>query len=102
MHRKINSYEDAHAKAYRVLNLVVEKLGDVDYHIVRLIKWSWQEFPEIQQINFVIVYNNEFTFTVSKHPKDLFNDEWYNSAAETIAAWLLLQRDVSRTKSEAS
>ena len=99
---KINSYESAHACAYKLLNLVVEKLGDVDYHIVRLIKWSWQEQPAIQQTNFVIIYDKEFTFTVPKHHKDMFNDEWYNSAAETITAWLLLQRGVSRTKSKKS
>ncbi len=99
---KINGYKDAHANAYRLLNLVVEKLEDVDYSIVRLIKWSWQEQPAIQQTNFVIIYDKEFTFTVSKHHKDMFNDEWYHSAAETIAAWLLLQRGVSKTKSKAS
>ena len=98
----INSYEEAYANAYRLLNLVVEKLEDVDYTILQFIKWSWHEQPAIRQTNFVIVYNNEFTFTVSKHHKDMFNDEWYNSAAETIAAWLLLQRGVSKTESKAS
>ena len=98
MYHKINSYESAHASAYRLLNLVVDKLGNVDYHIVRLIKWSWQEQPAIRQTNFVIVYDKEFTFTVSKHHKDMFDDEWYDSAAEAIAAWLLLQRGVSRGK----
>lgn len=102
MEYKINSYESAHATAYKLLNLVVEKLEDVDYTIVRLIKWSWQEQPAIRQTNFVIVYNNEFTFTVSKHHKDMFNDEWYHSAAETISAWLLLQRGVSKIKSKRS
>ncbi len=99
---EINNYDDAHATAYKLLNLVTEKLGYVNYHITQLIKWSWQEQPAIQQINFVIIYDKEFTFTVSKHYKDMFNDEWYNSAAETIAAWLLLQRGVSKTKSKAS
>ena len=98
MHREINSYESAHAAAYKLLNLVVEKLGDVDYHIVRLIKWGWQKHPEIHQTNFVITYDKEFTFTVLKHDKDMFNDEWYHSAAEAISAWLLLQRGVSRTR----
>ena len=95
----INSYEDAHATAYRLLNLVVEKLGNVDCHIVQFIKWSWQEHPETQQTNFVIIYNKEFTFTVSKHHKDMFDNEWYHSAAEDIAAWLLLQRGESKIKS---
>lgn len=102
MNHRINSYEDAHANAYRLLSLVVENLGGVGYNVVRLIKWSWQEQPAIRQTNFVIVYNNESTFTISKHNKDMFNDEWYHSAAEEISAWLLLQRDVSKTKSKRS
>ncbi len=97
---EINNYDDAHAKAYEILNRVTELLDD-NYTIIQLIKWRWEKTPDHWQLCFVIEYRG-FTFCVMKNDSDMFTKEWYHSAAETIAAWLLLQRGVSKTKSKAS
>lgn len=90
----VNNYDAAHSHAYKILNMVQDMLGD-DHPLVCLIRWEWEPILENAQTRFTVKYKGNF-YSVVKNDSDMFDREWYQSTAEEITAWLLLQKGVSK------
>lgn len=86
----MNDFDEANAHAYRVLNLVQDRLGD-KYPLLHPLRWDWKLIDQTFQWEFTVQFRGNY-YTVNRAHMDMFESEWYESAAEEIVAWLLLQR----------
>lgn len=96
----VNNYDSAHSHAYKVLNMVQAMLGD-KHTLVHAIAWEWEPILEKAQMRFTVKYKGNM-YSIVKNDNDMFDAEWYQSAAEEITAWLLLQRGAPKLPYEMS
>lgn len=89
----LENYNDAHAHAYRILNKVEERLGD-DRDLLSLVKWDWRHDLERMGWWFVVTHKGNDT-GFFKVDTVVCDDKFYTECADTVAAWLLLQKTLS-------